>query len=217
MGFVCVKCFKFPLPVQNASFPPCCVPGELTWTRSVLDCPGQGLAWASSPSPGGRKTNCCPKTPGTPPPTPHDVCTAQQVLDSSKCDVLHLFCYINLPLQIKDLKQDFLFKFPKKTNTAVFSLLWSSNNPIFYCLKKMHTHWTHLTRDFIHIDSERTVYLQHVPVKLFWSIHRKIITIQVPTGELSAIRKKHSRCSQSVYRCICSTLLTFYYLDVSMA
>lgn len=181
------------------------VPGK-AWLR-LLRCPQR------------QENQLRPKYTGHSTPTPHDVCAAQQVLSSSKCDVLRLFCYINLPLQIKDLKQDFLLRFPKKTNTAVFTLLWSSNNPIFACLKKkMHTHWTHLTRDFIHIDSERTIYLQHVPVKLFWSIYRKIIILQVPTGELSAIRKKKNvpDAIPRVSWCIRSTLLTFYYLDVLM-
>lgn len=87
-------------------------------------------------------TNSCPDTEDS---VPHSVRVTKHLMISallntfcysSKCDVLHLFCHINLPLQIKDLKQDFLFKFSKKTNTAVFTLLWSSNNPIFHCFKK---------------------------------------------------------------------------------
>lgn len=122
MGFVCVKCIKFPLPVQNTSFPPHCVPGKLTRTSSVLGCPGQGLAWASVLSPGGGDTNRCPETPGPPPPRLMTSALLNLCRYARKCDVLRFFCYINLPLQTQDLKQDLLFKFPKKTNTAAFTL-----------------------------------------------------------------------------------------------
>ena len=98
--------------------------------------------------------------------------------------------FINLSLQIKDLKQDFVFKSPKKTSTAVFTHLWSTNNPIYW-FKKMHI----LNLSYMGFYSHR-FRKNHLPNDIslsnyFWLILKKIIILQITNRkELLAIRKR---------------------------
>lgn len=178
-----------------------------------------GKAWLRLPRcPQRQENQLRPKDTGHTAPTPHDVCVAQQVLSSSKCDVLRLFCYINLPLQIKDLKQDFLFRFPKKTNTAVFTLLWSSNNPIFSCLKKKNAHTLNSSYKGFYSHWFRK---NHLPAACSCQII--LVNIQKNNHPSSPDWRTFSNQKKNVPDviprvswCIHSTLLTFYYLEVLM-